>query len=168
MIVWPLHRNGRGMSEYDVDVYAWSKRQGALLRRLAAGERVNDADIDWANIAEEIETVGRSERGALRSHIANIIEHLIKLQASPAQEPRAGWQATIGRARISIERLLRDSPSLRRLVGNIVEQELPAGRRLATLALLERNETPEVEIGLLHYTRDQVLGDWFPSESSTR
>ncbi len=43
------------MSHYDTDVYAWSERQGALLRRLAAGERVNDADFDWSNIAEEIE-----------------------------------------------------------------------------------------------------------------
>src|SRR5579864_5174711 len=61
------------MSDYDTDVYAWSKRQSALLRRLAAGERVNDADLDWPNIAEEIETVGRSERGAVASHITNII-----------------------------------------------------------------------------------------------
>jgi hypothetical protein len=72
------------MSDYETDVYAWSLRQGALLRRLAAGERVNDADLDWPNIAEEIETVGRSERAAVASHIANIIEHLIKLEASPA------------------------------------------------------------------------------------
>lgn len=54
------------MSDYDLDFYAWTQRQGALLRRLAAGERVNDADLDWPNIAEEIETLGRSERGSLR------------------------------------------------------------------------------------------------------
>ena len=104
----------QGMSDYDVDVYAWSQRQGALLRRLAAGERVNDADLDWPNIAEEIETVGRSERSAVASHIANIIEHLIKLAASPATEPRLGWQATVDRGRGEVERLLEDSPSLRR------------------------------------------------------
>ena len=63
------------MSDYDLDIYVWSRRQGALLRRLAAGERVNDADLDWPNIAEEIETVGRSERTAMASHIANDIEH---------------------------------------------------------------------------------------------
>jgi hypothetical protein len=57
------------MSKYDVDIFAWSQRQGALLRRLAAGERVNDTDFDWPNIAEEIETVGRSERSAVASHI---------------------------------------------------------------------------------------------------
>jgi Domain of unknown function DUF29 len=46
----------------DADILAWSERQGALLRRIAAGDRVNDADLDWPNIAEEIEDVGRSER----------------------------------------------------------------------------------------------------------
>ena len=70
-----------GVNDYDLDIYAWSRRQGALLRRLAAGERVNDADLDWPNIAEEIETVGRSERAALRSRILNVIEHLMKLQS---------------------------------------------------------------------------------------
>ena len=67
------------MSEYETDVSRWSERQGALLRRLAAGERVNDADLDWPNIAEEIETVGRSERAALSSHISNVLEHLYQV-----------------------------------------------------------------------------------------
>ena len=71
------------MSDYDLDLYAWSLRQGSLLRRLAAGERVNDAELDWPNIGVEIETLGRSERGALRNCVATIIECLLKLQASP-------------------------------------------------------------------------------------
>jgi hypothetical protein len=43
---------------YHTDILEWSERQGALLRRIAAGERVNDTDLDWPNIAEEIESVG--------------------------------------------------------------------------------------------------------------
>ena len=61
------------MSDYDTDFYSWTQRQGGLLRRLAAGERVNDADLDWPNIAEEIETLGRSERGSLKNQLATII-----------------------------------------------------------------------------------------------
>ncbi|HEY1930594.1 MAG TPA: DUF29 family protein [Acetobacteraceae bacterium] len=80
------------MSDYDSDILAWSERQSALLHRLADGERLNDTDLDWPNIAEEIAAVGRSERAALSSHIANVIEHLIKLETSPAVEPRAGWE----------------------------------------------------------------------------
>jgi hypothetical protein len=150
------------MSDYDLDVYAWSQQQGELLRRLAAGERVNDADLDWPNIAEEIETVGRSERAALRSHIANVIEHLIKLQASPAMEPRAGWQDTIDRARSEIQSLLEDSPSLRPIVANIIARELPKARRFAGTVLTRHGEAPRVDLQTIAYSDDQVLGDWFP------
>jgi len=47
------------MSEYDTDVLLWSEHQAGLLRRRAAGELVNDAELDWHNIAEEIESVAR-------------------------------------------------------------------------------------------------------------
>lgn len=150
------------MSDYDVDIYAWSQRQGALLRRLAAGERVNDADVDWPNIAEEIETVGRSERAAVRSLITSIIEHLIKLEASPATEPRAGWRETVGRARVEIEQLLRDSPSLRPQIPTLVAEALPKARRFAEMALELHGEIPLVDLKSVTYTQDQVLGEWFP------
>jgi uncharacterized protein DUF29 len=150
------------MSDYDVDVYAWSQRQSALLRRLAAGERVNDADLDWPNIAEEIETVGRSERAALRSHIANVVEHLIKLEASPAHEPRAGWQDTIDRARSEIGSLLEDSPSLRAAVASLIAGALPKARRFAGASMARHGEVPGVALQELTYSEEQVLGDWFP------
>ena len=75
------------MSDYDTDVFLWSEHQADLPRRVAAGENIND-QVDWPNVIEEVETVGRSERAALRSHIAAVLEHLIKLQASPATDPR--------------------------------------------------------------------------------
>jgi hypothetical protein len=124
------------MSHYDTDVYAWSERQGALPRRLAAGDCVTDAELDWPNIAEEIETVGRSERSALTGHISNVIEHLIKLEISSATDPRAGWKETILRGRNEAEELLRDGPSLRTSVGDLIARRLPAARRLAVAALL--------------------------------
>jgi hypothetical protein len=52
---------------YDADILEWSERQAALLRRVAAGERVNDTAPDWPNIIEEIESVGRSQLSAVRS-----------------------------------------------------------------------------------------------------
>jgi hypothetical protein len=53
------------MSDYDTDVALWSEQQAALLRRRAAGQLVNDADLGWPNIAEEIEALDRSERSSL-------------------------------------------------------------------------------------------------------
>jgi hypothetical protein len=44
------------MSDYDTDILLWSERQGELRRRRAAGELVNDAELDWPNIADEIES----------------------------------------------------------------------------------------------------------------
>ena len=150
------------MSQNDTDVYSWSERQGALLRRLAAGERVNDTDLDWPNIAEEIESVGRSERAALSSHISNVLEHLIKLQISPATDPRAGWKETILRGRSEAEELLRDSPSLRPSVGDIIARRLPTARRLAVAALGVHGERPISDPNLLTFDEAQVLGEWFP------
>jgi Domain of unknown function DUF29 len=147
------------MSDYENDVYAWSLRQGALLRRLAAGERVNDADIDWPNIAEEIETVGRSERGAVASRIRTIIEHLMKLQASPAIDPRAGWRATIRRERVQLEALLDENPSLRTIVGTLITQESRRAHILLLASLEEFGETPRLDPLSLSDTHEEVLGD---------
>jgi hypothetical protein len=151
------------MKDYDGDILAWSEQQSALLRRRAAGERVNDTDLDWPNIAEEIESVGRSERAALSSHIANIIEHLIKLETSPAVEPRAGWEETILRARSEVEQLLEDSPSLRPSLGAAIARQLPRARRLAAAALRLHGEEPRTDIRSLTYDEAQVLGEWLPA-----
>ena len=150
------------MSDYDLDFYAWTQRQGSLLRRLAAGERVNDADLDWPNIAEEIETLGRSERGAVASRIRNVIEHLMKLEASPATEPRAGWRRTIKRERIDIESLLDGNPTLKPIVSQLIALELPRARRLVLASLEEYGETPRLDPESLSYSEEQVLGDWLP------
>lgn len=149
------------MSDYEGDVALWSEQQGALLRRLAAGEPVNVAP-DWTNIAEEIETVGRSERAALASHVSMIIEHLVKLQASPAATPRAGWEDTIDRARAEVEAVLEASPSLRPALAGVVKKQMPRARRLAARAMARHGEQPKVDPESLSFTVDQVTGDWWP------
>jgi hypothetical protein len=60
------------LSDYDTDILIWSERQGELLRRRAAGELVNEAELDWPNIAEEIEDVGRSQLHAVESLLATV------------------------------------------------------------------------------------------------
>lgn len=72
------------------DALAWSEQQAGLLRRLAAGERVNDA-VDWANVIEEIEDVGLSELRAVRSLLRHAIEHLLKVHGWP-DGPVAHWR----------------------------------------------------------------------------
>ena len=72
---------------YDQDLVLWSEEQGRALRA-AAGAGWN-APIDWENVAEEIESLGRSERHALASHIALVIEHLLNLQGRRRPSLRA-------------------------------------------------------------------------------
>ena len=150
------------MSDYDTDIVEWSEHQAALLRRRAAGEFVNEADLDWLNIAEEIESVGSSQRNQLGSRIRTIIEHLMKLEASPAIEPRPGWRATIRRERVEIEELLEDAPSLRGTLALVIAKEVRRAARLVTATMADYNETPLAEIQALAFTEEQVLGNWFP------
>jgi hypothetical protein len=78
---------------YDTDILVWSERQGELLRRIAAGERVNDSDLDWPNIAEEIESVGRSELVAVKSLLRQALVHMLKAEAWPQSLAAPGWRA---------------------------------------------------------------------------
>lgn len=64
------------------DALAWSEQQANLLRRLAAGERVND-DVDLANVIKEIQDVGLSQLRAVRSLLAHAMEHLLKIHGWP-------------------------------------------------------------------------------------
>jgi hypothetical protein len=122
---------------YDNDAVLWSERQADLLRRRTRGELANDADLDWLNIAEEIDSMGRSERSALSSHIRIVIEHLAKLAASTATDPRASWQETVLPARADIEELTDASPSLKASMAKAVEREHSRALRLAAAALTD-------------------------------
>ena len=155
------------MSDYDTDTVLWSEHQADLLRRLAAGEHVNE-HVDWENVAEEIDSVGRSQRIALASHVRVVLEHLMKLAASPAVEPRRGWRDTVRRARADIKELLEDSPSLRRSVDAIIARQLADVRADTVAALADYGERPRVPIGELSYDADAVLGGFFPAEPDRR
>jgi hypothetical protein len=78
---------------YETDILLWSERQAELLRRHAAGERVNDAAIDWSNIVEEIEDVGRSERNSVESHLVQALLHDLKAEAWPLSLAVPHWRA---------------------------------------------------------------------------
>jgi hypothetical protein len=145
---------------YDQDLVLWSEEQGRALRAAAGVGR--NAPIDWVNVAEEIESLGRSERHALASHIAIVIEHLLKLQASPATEPTRGWRDTIRRARQKIEDVLEESPSLRREVTALIGRETPRAQALVHANFHDYGEQPRIDIESVDYSEAQVLGDWLP------
>jgi branched-subunit amino acid aminotransferase/4-amino-4-deoxychorismate lyase len=147
-------------SLYDRDLVLWAAHQARELR--AAADAGWNAPIDWENVAEEIESLGKAERHALASHISIVIEHLLKLQVSPATEPVRGWRDSVRRARREIERLLQESPSLRREVPSIILREMAATRALVLANLQDCGEEPVVDVSGVAYDEGQVLGDWLP------
>jgi hypothetical protein len=78
---------------YHTDIALWSDHQAALLRRRAAGELVNDAELDWPNIAAEIEDVGKSQRQAVESHLILALLRDLKAEAWPRSLSEPSWRA---------------------------------------------------------------------------
>jgi len=98
---------------YEDDIALWSEQQGDLLRRLARGEKVNE-QIDWENVAEEIESVGRNERHAVESHLIQAMAHALKARAWPQSNALSHWDAEMRAARGDARRHF--SPSMRQLI----------------------------------------------------
>ena len=149
---------------YDRDVVAWTEQQAARLRD-AAGTRPNPP-VDWVCVAEEIDSLGKSDRRELRSHLTVIVEHLLKLRHSPAREPRVKWTETVLRARIGIGVLLADGLSLAHGMDEVFAKASGDGAKLAGRSLDAHGKTETQPLSRLlaehGFMLDQVLGDWFP------
>jgi Domain of unknown function DUF29 len=142
---------------YQDDIVLWSERQAELLRRRAAGELVNDAELDWPNIAEEIDSLGKRDARELASRITTVLIHLIKLAVSTATEPRAGWRNTILTQQTEIDLLLKDAPSLRRTVPAVIAEHLATAKTRALTELTGQGEEVLVDLSALTFTQEQVL-----------
>ena len=111
----------RNAVDYEEDFYAWTVDQARLLR---AGEL---STIDAANLAEEIESMGRSDRRELQSRLAVLTMHLLKWRFQPSARSRS-WSATIEEQRLQIEQVFAESPSLRPLAAGMLPQAYPIAR----------------------------------------
>lgn len=148
---------------YDKDFVRWTEEQAKALR--LAGHAGSNLPLDWENLAEEVESLGISNRSEVRSRIGTIIEHLLKLEHSPATNPRRGWIETVLRERTRVERVVEDSPSLRRELPGMVRDEMRRTGKLTTALLAQYEEAdPAIQaaISAADYTTDQVLGYWLP------
>jgi Domain of unknown function DUF29 len=130
---------------YENDLYQWTKTQSDALRRRAVNE------VDWDNVAEELESLGRSERREIVSRLEVLLLHLLKWRFQPDQRSQSWW-ASIRDARNELERVLEDNPSLRALPA----ERLPKAYANARVRALE-------ETGLYHlpeacpWDADQIL-----------
>jgi hypothetical protein len=99
----------KGRDAYERDYYGWIQQNARAIRE----GRVKD--VDWANVAEELEDMGKSERRALRSQLARLLAHLLKWphQSQRRRSSQHSWRATIEHARDSTRELIEENPSLK-------------------------------------------------------
>ena len=90
---------------YDQDFLAWTRDQADALRRRSANE------LDWENLLEEVESLGKQQRSELRSHLIILLVHLLKWRLQPERRGRS-WELTIAEQRKEAQRVLRQNPSL--------------------------------------------------------
>ncbi len=138
-------------TDYDTDFYLWTQQQAALLRQGAL------TDLDIANLAEEIESMGKSDRRSVESYLSNIILHLLKWQYQPERRG-SSWEGSIDHGREQVERVIADSPSLRRQLSNFVVTEYRAAcRKAAKETGLPLTTFPDQ----CPFTVEQITGDYW-------
>ena len=138
---------------YDRDFYAWANEQAALLR---AG-RLSEADIE--NIAEEIESMGRSEKRELVSRLTVVLLHLLKWQFQPSHRSNS-WRLTIDEQRRRVDDHLADNPSLK---AQLAEAMRIAYRSAATEAAIETGLVRSAVPDECPYTFEQTVNvDFWP------
>ncbi len=138
---------------YDHDYYAWIQDQVRALRE----RRIED--VDWEKVAEEIEDLGKSEKRALKSQLAQLLEHLLKLEYAPARLRSAnlrGWQVSVRSVRRAVAELLHENPSLQTRINQVLPSAYLDGRDDALGALnLPDSAIPEAA----PWSFEQVMDD---------
>ena len=142
------------ITAYETDFYQWTQQQAALMRQ---GE-FNRIDLDIENIAEEIESMGRRDRYALRSYLHNILMHLLKWQYQPERRGTS-WRLSIKNGRHQVDILVEDSPSLQGKIPDLIAKEYTQARENVALETgLPIAAFPE----LCPFTVEQITGDYWP------
>src|SRR3990167_3765622 len=140
-------------NEYETDFYAWTLHNAKLVRQRKLSE------IDIENIAEELESMGKSDRRELVNRLAILMAHLLKWQFQPNERSNS-WKTTIRNQRIDVIDLLDESPSLK----NELDLKLAHAYKKSVLIAMEETKFDEkVFPKKSPYTLDQCLNsDFFP------
>ena len=136
---------------YETDYNQWLKETVKQLQ-----ER-NFEQVDWDNLIEEIESMGKSDRRALMSLLTRLIEHLLKLAYWQEEKKWSGnhWAAAIVNFRAQIQHRLEDSPSLRQELAAMYDKVYPVAIKSVSQLFSLNSDA--------HISLEQTLDDnWFP------
>jgi len=142
---------------YRKDYYGWLQENAQMIREKRFSE------IDAENIAEELESMGKSEKRELSSRLTILLLHLLKWQKQSVKRSMS-WRNTIAVQRIDIRELLEDSPSLRNEVSDKIETAYEKAKLAAEVETgIEKQNFPVA----CPFSFEQILDENFlPNEQS--
>ena len=136
---------------YETDYNQWVNETVQQLR-----DRKFDG-VDWDNLIEEIEDMGKSQKRALESFLTRLVEHLLKLSYWESEKERNSnhWKSEIVNFRYQIHKRLKESPSLRPELESIYAEIFPVAiKSVSQLFPLEKD---------VYISLEKTLdNDWFP------
>ncbi|MFN6487607.1 MULTISPECIES: DUF29 domain-containing protein [unclassified Nostoc] len=141
---------------YDQDYYLWLR---TTINQLRAGQF---SAVDLENLLEELETMGRSEKRAVKSLLIRLLEHLLKLIYWDRERERneGHWKGEIRTFRREIKERLKESPSLKAYILEIFDECYQDARTEASdRSQLAIDIFPAIPIGSLEQILDE---NWFP------
>ncbi|MDJ0579315.1 DUF29 domain-containing protein [Crocosphaera sp.] len=139
------------MTSYSSDYYTWTKEQVKLLKLKQFEE------VDWDNLIEEIEDLGKSRENALESYLERLLEHLLKLSywESEKEYCTRGWKAEIRNFRAQIKKIIRKNPALKNKLEPIWKEIYPV--RISIMGeLFSIPDNNHISL------EDALSDDWFP------
>lgn len=146
---------------YDTDFHAWTQEQAEKLRALLA-QRSN-LDLDLENIAEEIDSLGRSNYHQLVSRLEEIAIHLLKLHYSTHLDCENVWKSSVRGHRPRVAKLLRESPSLNPRLSEAMEDGYAdALRHFSDEKLIELCMPEYLPIASPFSVEHAVEHEWWP------
>jgi hypothetical protein len=149
-----LAQPAESLGGYETDFHRWTVEQSALLR---AGKF---KALDLENLAEEIETLGRTEKREIESRLEVLILHLLKWEYQPSRRSRS-WTLTIRIQRKDLLETLDENPSLRDLPKSSLQRTYNKARLAAEKETgLDFDTFPEA----CPFTIEQIMDEAFPSE----
>ena len=98
---------------YKRDFFGWTQDQADALRRRSINE------LDWENLVEEVESMGKQERSELQSRLVVLLTHLLKWRHQPERRTRS-WALTIVEQRLRAQQVLDENPSLKPEVQDVI------------------------------------------------
>lgn len=158
--------------KYEDDFYSWSVDQADRLRELQSELGTGISGVDFENLIEEVESLGRQERHTLASYLQQVIIHLCLIAYAPkrkAQKNVNHWLSEIGIFRENILRVLDDSPGLKGRLDDLCGTEWRRAREVIILKTQEMGEFSSAQVTKMRRqlkrqtppTSDEILGfDW--------